>query len=115
MTRSYSNASKADRIAPEDLGTIGITAGPDDPWPIGIAYGAGHVGGWRWDWNRPGSEPEYLGKPEAVWRLVVGKVEVEGRFVLQADVFVELAEGTERELGDPPTHAPSVLALIKQC
>jgi hypothetical protein len=74
-------------------GAIGIRADADRPGKVfGIAFGAGHVGGWRWDWGRPGVEPEYLGPREATWRLVVGKVEVEGRFALRAGEFVELAE-----------------------
>jgi hypothetical protein len=51
-----------------------------------------HIGGWRWDWSRPGVEPEDLGPREAIWRLMVAKVEVEGRFVLRMGEFVELAE-----------------------
>jgi hypothetical protein len=74
-------------------GAIGILADADKSGEIvGIAFGAGHIGGWRWDWSRPGSEPEDLGPREATWRLVVGKVEVEGRFVLRMGEFVELAE-----------------------
>jgi hypothetical protein len=88
MTRFYSDVSKAERIGPAELpGAIGITAAPGEPMPIGIAYEAGHVGGWRGE--------DYLGKREATWRLVVRKVEVDGRFVLRSGEFVELADGME--------------------
>lgn len=82
------------RAGPDDLpGAIGILAHADRPGEIaGIAFGAGHIGGWRWGWSRPGVEPEGLGSCEAIWRLLVGKVEVEGRFVLRMGEFVEPAE-----------------------
>jgi hypothetical protein len=97
MARHFATvACDRPRVGPENLpGAIGILADADNPGEIvGIAFGAGHVGGWRWDWGRPGSEPEDLGPREATWRLVVGKVEVEGRIVLRAGEFVELAEDT---------------------
>ncbi len=37
---------------------------------------------------------EDLGPPEVTWRLVLGKDELEGRYVLRHGVFVELAEDT---------------------
>jgi hypothetical protein len=82
------------RLGPGDLpGAIGILVDPTRPGEIvGIAFGAGHLGGWRWDRGRPGSEPEDLGPREATWRLVVGKAELEGRFALRMCEFVELAE-----------------------
>jgi hypothetical protein len=95
MARYFASVARdRPRVGPEDLpGAIGILADADKPGEIvGIAFGAGHVGGWRWDWGRPGSEPEDLGPREATWRLVVGKVELEGRFVLRMGEFVGLAE-----------------------
>ncbi|WP_435005146.1 hypothetical protein P12x_003040 [Tundrisphaera lichenicola] len=81
------------RIAPGDLpGAIGVVSDPDARMAIGIAYEAGHVGGWRHDFDRWPIASEYLGKPEAAWRLVIGKEELEGRFVLRSGEFVELAE-----------------------
>jgi hypothetical protein len=86
-TGYYSNATRADRVRPGQLpSAIGVVEGPGSSWPIGIAYGAGHLGGWRWDTD------EDLGPVEPVWRLVVGKDEVDGRFVLRGGRFVELAE-----------------------
>ena len=95
MKGSLANVARdRPRVAPGDLpGAIGLLADAGKPGEIvGIAFGAGHVGGWRWDWSRPGVEPEYLGPREATWRLVIGKAEVEGRFVLRRGEFVELAE-----------------------
>jgi hypothetical protein len=95
MARYFANAARdRPRVGPGDLhGAIGILAGADQPGEIvGIAFGAGHVGGWRWDWGRPGSEPEDLGPREATWRLVVCKAVLEGRFALRMGEFVELAE-----------------------
>jgi hypothetical protein len=95
MPRYFANVARdRPRIGPDDLpGAIGILSAPDKPGDIiGIAYGAGHTGGWRWDWSRPGAKPEYLGPREATWRLVIGKAEIEGRFVLRMGEFVELAE-----------------------
>jgi hypothetical protein len=83
----YSNASNTPRVAPGDLPcAIGVQASDDNPMPIGVAYGAGRSGGWDWRTD------EDLGPREAVWRLVVSKEEVEGRFVLRGSRFVELAE-----------------------
>jgi hypothetical protein len=95
MPRHFANAARdRPRVGPGDLpGAIGILADADQPGEIvGIAFGADHLGGWRWDRGRPGSEPEDLGPREATWRLVVGKAELEGRFVLRLSEFVELAE-----------------------
>lgn len=84
----YSNASRSDRVGPDDLpGSIAVIASADDAMPIGMASSAGHLGGWVGD--------TYLGPIEAVWRLEVGKEPVEGRFALRRGVFVELAEGAE--------------------
>lgn len=90
MTVYYSNASMAPSVKPGRLpSAIGVMQGPDDSMPIGIAYQAGHLGGWRWETD------EELGPVEPVWRLVVGKEEVEGRFALRDGRFVRLAETTE--------------------
>jgi hypothetical protein len=70
MGRYFANAARdRPRVGPGDLpGAIGILADADKPGEIvGIAFGAGHVGGWRWDWGRPGSEPEDHGPREATW------------------------------------------------
>ncbi len=84
----YSNASAADQVAPGDLpGSISVIPSPENALPIGIASESGRVGGWRDEIN--------LGPREAVWRLVVGKVEVEGRFILRSGRFVELAEDSK--------------------
>jgi hypothetical protein len=96
MTRYFfaNVARDRPRVGPEDLpGAIGILADPTKPGEnVGIAFGAGHVGGWRWDWGRPRFEPESLGPREATWRLGVGKVEPEGRFVSRMGEFVDLPE-----------------------
>jgi hypothetical protein len=95
MPRYFANVARdRPRVGPEDVpGAIGILADADQPGEIvGIAFGAGHIGGWRWGWSRPAVEPEYLGHREATWRLVVGKAEVDGRFALRRGEFVELAE-----------------------
>jgi hypothetical protein len=82
----YSNASTRPRLAPGDLPfAIGVDESPGGKL-VGIAYPAGHVGGWDW------RADEDHGAPEATWRLVVGKEKVEGRFVLRSGRFVELAE-----------------------
>jgi hypothetical protein len=60
---------------------------------------AGYTGGWRPIFDGPNRDWRVdsvnLGPTEAVWRLVVNKVEVQGRFVLRSGEFVELAEGVE--------------------
>jgi hypothetical protein len=82
MARYFANVA---RISPDEVpGAIGVLSDPSKPGDvIGIAYAADHLGGWRGDWSRAGSEPgtgrvdpEYLGSREATWRLVVGKAEV---------------------------------------
>jgi hypothetical protein len=86
----YSTASNAPRVAPGRLPcAIGVTPAPDDPAPIGIALEAGRIGGLDWDTGEP------IGPREAAWRLVVGKEDVEGRFVLRGGRFVELADDVE--------------------
>jgi hypothetical protein len=70
----------------QGLDALGGGRALDDPVPIGIAYEVGRIGGLDWDTGEP------IGPREAVWRLVVGKDEVEGRFVLRAGRYVELAE-----------------------
>jgi hypothetical protein len=90
MTVYYSNASDAPTSEPGRLpSAIGVTPGPDDNMPIGIAYEAGRIGGYDWENDRN------LGPAEIVWRLVVEGEPVEGRFALRGGVFVELAEGAE--------------------
>lgn len=85
----FSNASRARIIAPGDLpGSISVIPSPDNPLPIGIASEVGRVGGYDWESDRD------IGPLEAVWRLVVGKEENEGRFILRGGAFVELAEGS---------------------
>ena len=96
MPRYFSTCGQSRRrLGPDDLpGAIGVISEGGEPGDIvGIAYSAGHLGGWLWDWSRPGSEPVDLGPREGTWRLVVGKAEVDGRFVLRMGEFVELAEG----------------------
>jgi hypothetical protein len=86
----YSNASNAPRVAPGDVpGSISVIPSPDKPLPIGITSEVGRAGGFDWDTD------EDHGPREAVWRLVVHKREVEGRFALRGGVFVELAEDDE--------------------
>jgi hypothetical protein len=67
---------------------------------VGIAYPLGHVGGWDW------RTEEDHGPPEQTWWLVVGKEEVEGRFVLRGGRFVELAEDAGQG-GVCPVHRDS--------
>jgi hypothetical protein len=55
---------------------------------IGIAFPAGFIGGWA-------GIDSYRGKAEAVWRLTVGKEEVEGLWALRSGVFIEIAESAE--------------------
>jgi len=85
------------RVRPDDLpGAIGVIPEGGGPGDIaGIAFWSGHVGGWKWDWSRPRSEPVDLGPIEATWRLTIGKAEVDGRFALRMGEFIELAEGAE--------------------
>jgi hypothetical protein len=88
----FSNASKAPRVAPGRLPcAIGVVASLASPSPIGIAYEVGRVGEFDWDTD------EDLGPREAIWRLVVGKEDVEGRFVLRGGVFVGLAEDARND------------------
>jgi hypothetical protein len=83
----YSNASPEPRVNPGQLpSALGVAEAPGGSIPIGIAYAAGRIGGWRWNTD------EELGPIEPVWRLVVRKQPVEGRFVLRGGRFVELAE-----------------------
>jgi hypothetical protein len=90
MTVYYSNASDAPTVEPGRLpSAIGVTPGPDDNMPIGIAYEAGRIGGYDWENDRN------LGPVEAVWRIVVGREDVEGRFALRGGVFVALADDAE--------------------
>ena len=85
--RYCSNASSAPRVKPGQLpSAIGVGVPTDISAPIGIAYEAGRIGGYNWENDRD------LGPREAAWRLVVGKEEVEGRFVLRGGRFVELDE-----------------------
>jgi hypothetical protein len=87
MTRFYSNASKAPRVAPGDLpGSVGVIRSPGDAMTIGIAFEVGRVGGFGWDTDQD------LGPVAAVWRLVIEGEPVEGRFALRDGRFVELAE-----------------------
>jgi hypothetical protein len=82
----FSNASDAPTVEPGRLPcAIGVQA-DDEPIPIGVAYPAGRVGGYDWEDDRD------LGPREAVWRLVVGDYEIDGRFVPRAGRFVQLAE-----------------------
>jgi hypothetical protein len=67
----YTNASRADRVGPNDLsGSIAILAAPGQPGEIvGIASGAGHVGGWRWGLARMDRGPVTSGRgnPPGGW------------------------------------------------
>jgi hypothetical protein len=95
MPRYFANVARTiARVGPDDypfaLGVLSdrlVSASI-----IGTAYGSGHLGGWRTDFSKPGFPSEDLGPREAVWRLVIGKAEVEGRFALRRGEFVELAE-----------------------
>jgi hypothetical protein len=83
----YSNASRAPRVGPGRLPcATGVAEVPGGSIPVGIAYGAGRVGGYDSEDDRD------LGPAEAVWRLVVREEEIDGRFVLRGGRFVELAE-----------------------
>jgi hypothetical protein len=83
----YSNASHKPMVAPGELpGSISVIPSPANPLPVGIASEVGRIGGLDWDTGEP------IGPREAVWRLVVGKEDVEGRFALRFGRFVELAE-----------------------
>jgi hypothetical protein len=85
VRRYYARADIRGRIGPTDLpGAIGVLSAPHDPLPVGIAYANGHVGGWAND--------QWLGPLEAVWRIVIGREELEGRWALRDGCFVELAE-----------------------
>jgi hypothetical protein len=65
-----------DRRSDDQLGrlpsAIGVGVPLDVSAPIGIAYQAGRIGGYDWEDDRD------LGPVEIVWRLVVGKEEIEG-------------------------------------
>jgi hypothetical protein len=52
-------------------GSISVILSLDNPSPIGVAHEAGHAGGWVGEVD--------LGPPEAVWRLMVGGQEFDGR------------------------------------
>ena len=98
MPRYFANvARERRRIAPEDLpGAIGVTLDPARPGDVvGMAFAAGHLGGFVEDRSRRGPGHRDLGPREAVWRIVLGKAEVDGRFVLRSGEFVELGEGAE--------------------
>lgn len=101
MPRYFTRSTLLPRIKPSDqIGVAGIQLGPEGGSPlVGIAYATGHVGGFgevfdgpHGDWRLDSMDQ---GKPETTWRLVVNKVEVEGRFVLRAGEFIELAEDVE--------------------
>lgn len=111
--RYFTRSTRLACVRPNDaVGTPGILPAPDAIVPIGIAYGAGRVGGFvevfdgpTGDWRIDSTED---GPPEVAWRLVIDdrcdlppgpypgivKGEVEGRFVLRGGEFVELAEDT---------------------
>jgi hypothetical protein len=90
LNRHYSNASSTPRLAPGRLPfAIGVSLDPCGFPVVGIAFPDGQVGGHDWESER------LHGKPEAVWRLVIGKEELEGRFALRSGEFVELAESAE--------------------
>lgn len=57
----------------------GVYAAPDAMLPIGIAFPAGSL-------------PRERGDAAAVFRLVVGQVELEGRFIVVDRRFVRLGE-----------------------
>src|SRR3954447_26530050 len=60
---------------------IGVVATPGDAWPIGIAYPVGTVA------HRKG--------PAVSFRLVVDKVELDGRWICEARRFVLLGDAAE--------------------
>ena len=68
----------ADRIAPGELpGPISVIPTPENPLPVGINKKVGRIGGYvRY-------EDRDLAPGEALWRLVIGKEEVEGRFATE--------------------------------
>jgi hypothetical protein len=83
--RYYSNASRKPRVAPEDLPfAIGVTAAPESPWPVGMAFPDGSVADDR-------------GRLEQAWRLVVRGGAIAGRWALSGGEFVKLAGGRERK------------------
>jgi hypothetical protein len=73
MPQYFANAATGrPRRAPGELPcAIGVLAAPDRPKACGIAYPAGHVGGW--------AGGDYLGRPKATWRLVVDGEDLDGR------------------------------------
>jgi hypothetical protein len=95
MPRYFANVARTvARLGPDDMPhALGVLADREDPGSIiGIAYGAGWLGGWRTDFSKPGFPSEDFGPREAVWRIVIGKAEIEGRFALRMGEFIELAE-----------------------
>jgi len=60
---------------------IGVVGEPGSAWPIGIAYPVGTVG------HRKG--------PAVSFRLVINKVELDGRWIYEARRFVQLGDAAE--------------------
>jgi hypothetical protein len=84
MPRYFANvAVDRPRVAPGELpGAIGVST--DEArlaWSQGIAYQFGRLGAGK--------------SREAVWRLVVGKADLDGRFVLRMGEFIGLAEDAD--------------------
>jgi hypothetical protein len=60
---------------------LGVVAAPDQPMPIGVAFPVGQVA------HRKG--------PAVTFRLVIGKVELEGRWLCVGREFIRLGEAAE--------------------
>jgi hypothetical protein len=94
-TRYFANVGQdLARLKPDVFPfAIRVLSDPAKPDSIvGIVYGAGQIGGWRTDFSRPGFPSEDLGLIETIWRLKIGKNEVEGRFALRMGELVKLGE-----------------------
>jgi hypothetical protein len=60
---------------------LGVVADPGRPMPIGIAFPVGQV--------------EHRRRPAATFRLVIGKAELEGRWLCVRREFVRLGDAAE--------------------
>ncbi len=88
-TRYFANTPRRPRTTPGDPAfPCGIHRDRSGGLPIGTAFPYAQVGGAGLD-SEPG---ETNGPPEVVWRLVIGKEELEDRFVLRDGEFAGLAE-----------------------
>jgi hypothetical protein len=60
---------------------IGVVGEPGGAWPIGMAFPTGQV--------------EHRRGPAVTWRLIIKKVELEGRWLCLGRRFVRLGEAAE--------------------